>query len=402
MQELHKMTNAIFSYEKDPYARQLSTEVTVVGEAEGRRFAVLRDTLCYPGGGGQPYDRGTLGDVVIQEVIRVGSEIRHFVDGPIAPGPIDLSLDWDRRFDHMQQHTAQHLLSSLSLSRLGWETRSFHIGPEVSDIEIGVPPPDRQQLDQVEELVAEVIRMALPIRDRRVTHSEYAELEVRSRGLPAGHTGEIRLVEIEGLDLNTCGGTHLRSTAEVEIVEIIRAEPLRGGSRLYWVAGGRARRRLGALEVRAYELRQLLGSADEQLVETIEDRLEQLTFERRRAKRLEVRLAVEMARRVLATDAPIIDLHLEQDQAGVLRPIAEELRREAGSRLALITAEVGSGGRFAIVTGRDFSGELHEIGVEVGRWLGGRGGGRDGIFQGKYSTLKRRADVLSYLSNLVP
>ena len=193
------MTAPILGYEKDPYARQLSTEVTSVGESEGRRFAVLDDTLCYPEGGGQPCDLGTLDDLVIKDVQRVGAEIRHFVHGLIAPGPITLTLDWARRFDHMQQHSAQHLLSSLSLTHLDWETRSFHIGPEVSDIEIGVPPPARHELDRLEELAADVIRKALPIRDRRVTRPEYAEMQVRSRGLPADHEGDIRLVEIEGV-----------------------------------------------------------------------------------------------------------------------------------------------------------------------------------------------------------
>ncbi len=395
------MTAPILGYEKDPYARQLSTEVTSVGESEGRRFAVLDDTLCYPEGGGQPCDLGTLDDLVIKDVQRVGAEIRHFVHGLIAPGPITLTLDWARRFDHMQQHSAQHLLSSLSLTHLDWETRSFHIGPEVSDIEIGVPPPARHELDRLEELAADVIRKALPIRDRRVTRPEYAEMQVRSRGLPADHEGDIRLVEIEGVDLNTCGGTHLRSTSEVEVIKIVRAEPLRGGSRLYWLAGGRARSRLGVLEGRARKLRHLLDSADEEVVGTVEDRLEQLSFERRRSRRLEASLAAELATRLLATDTRVIELHLEQDQIGILRPIAEALRREAGSRLALVTAEEGSGGRFALVAGEDFPGELGEIGVEVSTGLEGRGGGSRGIFQGKYSTLKRRAEVVVYLRSLM-
>ncbi|MEJ2086533.1 MAG: alanyl-tRNA editing protein, partial [Acidobacteriota bacterium] len=197
------MSDPIYCFERDPYKTRLKTEILETGESETGPFAILRDTIFYPEGGGQPCDLGTVGEGRIESVRRSGSEIQHYLDRPLPPGPVELHLDWQRRFDHMQQHTAQHLLSSLTLKHLGWETRSFHIGPELSDIEVGTPLPDRGRLDRVDELVAEVIRRALPVVDRRVDPKEYAELDVRSRGLPAGHAGDIRLVEIVGVDINT-------------------------------------------------------------------------------------------------------------------------------------------------------------------------------------------------------
>ena len=400
MKQWGLMAITIYGYETDPYRRRLAAEVISVGETGGRCFAVLSDTLCYPEGGGQPCDLGTLDGEAIVEVQRTGSEIRHYLERPMPLGPAELVLDWERRFDHMQQHTAQHLLSSLTLRHLGWETRSFHIGPEVSDIEIGEPQPERSRLDRVEELVAEAIRQAHPIHDRRVTSSEYAELDVRSRGLPAEYEGDIRLVEIEGVDVNTCGGTHVRSTSEVEVVKIINAEPLRGGSRLHWVAGGRVRKRLGVHEARAYELRQLLDTADHELVATVTHRLQQLAGERRHVRSLEAGLAVAIAERLLETNDPVIELHLEKDQCGALRSIAEELRRGAGSRVALITTDEEPDGRFAIVAGTDFRGEIDAVVLDICGYLDGRGGGSHGIFQGKHASLKRRDDALSYLRGL--
>ncbi|MGB6642158.1 MAG: alanyl-tRNA editing protein, partial [Thermoanaerobaculia bacterium] len=209
----------IYRYEREPYRRELEVEVLEVGELEGRAFAVLDNTILYPEGGGQPSDRGRLGEVEVVEVQATEGHLRHYLASPVATGPATLELDWERRYDHMQQHTAQHLLSSISLGRFGWNTRSFHIGPETSDIELDIEPPAARELEALEEEVAGAVVAAHPITCRRVTREEYEKLDVRSRGLPAGHTGDIRLVEIEGVDLNTCGGTHLASTAEVEAVK---------------------------------------------------------------------------------------------------------------------------------------------------------------------------------------
>jgi Ser-tRNA(Ala) deacylase AlaX len=131
------------AYDREPYRRELDVRVVEVGAAEGRSWARLDDTLCFPEGGGQPPDHGWLGGVRVVDVQRHEEGIRHFVERPVEVGAASLVLDWERRFDHMQQHTAQHLLSALALDRFGWATRSFHLGPATSDVELdGVPPAD--------------------------------------------------------------------------------------------------------------------------------------------------------------------------------------------------------------------------------------------------------------------
>ncbi len=227
-----------FLYEREPGRREAEAEVVAAGEQGGRPFVVLSDTLFYPEGGGQPADRGTIAGVAVLDVQRAGGTIRHLLERPIAPGSVRLALDWERRFDHMQQHTAQHLLSALAEDRFGWKTTAFHLGPAVSDIELAVPALAEETREALEEAVAAEIRAARPVRPRRVTREEFERLEaVRTRGLPDGHAGEVRLVEIEGVDLNTCGGTHLASTAEIEALHLLASEPMRGGTRLHFAAG---------------------------------------------------------------------------------------------------------------------------------------------------------------------
>ena len=136
-----------------------------------------------------------------------------------SPITVTVELDWARRFDHMQQHTAQHLLTAVAADRFGWPTTAFHLGEHVSDVELDVAAIDEEQLRSLENAVAAEVRAARPVTARRVSRDEYERTDVRSRGLPAGHAGDVRLVEIDGVDRD-------------DIVEVLRhgAERHSGGS----------------------------------------------------------------------------------------------------------------------------------------------------------------------------
>ena len=205
------------AYEREPYRTTLDASILGVGDDAGRAYAVLDDTILFPEGGGQPPDHGLVNEVSVLDVQKVEGEIRHYLAAPVTPGAARVLLDWERRFDHMQQHTGQHLLSALAQDRFGWLTTAFHLGPEVSDVELDARGLSAAGLTALEDAVAAEIRAAHPVRPRRVTFEEFRALPVRTRGLPEDHAGDVRLVEIEGVDLNTCGGTHLSNTAEIEV-----------------------------------------------------------------------------------------------------------------------------------------------------------------------------------------
>jgi Ser-tRNA(Ala) deacylase AlaX len=383
-----------FLYEREPRRREAESEVVAAGEQEGRPFVELSDTLFYPEGGGQPADRGTIAGVAVLDVQRAGGAVRHLLERPVAPGPVRLVLDWERRFDHMQQHTAQHLLSALAEDRFGWKTTAFHLGPAVCDVELAVPALAEERRAALEEAAAAEIRAARPVRPRRVTREHFERLAaVRTRGLPDGHAGEVRLVEIEGVDLNTCGGTHLASTAEIEALHLVASEPMRGGTRLSFVAGGRARRRMAAHEARNARLRGLIGAPEEEFAAVLESRLAQLQGLERRARQLEQALA-EAAAAVLdaeagATGRPVLAAHYEDRDAAFLGLVAKALSRRPGARLALLTAGSGPAGPFVLVAGADFSGDLAALGRIAAEAMSGRGGGSGRIYQGKAERIDR-------------
>ncbi len=372
----------------------------MVGEQEGRPFVVLADTLLFPEGGGQPSDRGTVGDVPVVDVRKVDGVIRHFLAGPPPSGRVSVALDWARRFDHMQQHTAQHLLTAVADQRFGWHTTAFHLGERTSDIELDTADLDAPRVAELEEAVAAEIRAARPVTARRVSPEEYAGLPVRSRGLPEGHHGDVRLVEIEGIDLNTCGGTHCASTAEIEALKLLGTESMRGGTRLHWAAGRRLRELHDVHHRRNARLREVLGTSDEALLARLEAKLLRLKDAERALRGLHEELADASAAALASGPGRLLVAHWSERDLPFLQRVAREVGRRAPDRVVFLTAGEGEEGAFLLAAGEEAGLDVAEAGRRVAELLEGRGGGSGRVFQGKAARLSRRADAARAIETL--
>ena len=387
----------MFAFDSDPYRTELTVAVIRVAAHDARTYVVLDDTILYPEGGGQPADHGWIGTATVVDVRRCGDEIRHYLDGPPDDGDAVLRLDWERRFDHMQQHTAQHLITALAADELGWQTTSFHLGATQSDIELDAPDITDDDLRRLEEQVAERIRQARPVTSREVSPQTFQSLEVRTRGLPRGHRGDIRLVEIDGVDCNTCGGTHVASTAEIESVVLLGTESRRGGTRLHWIAGGRVRRRLHQQERHAAAIRHTFETSDEEVVRVAEAKLGRLKEAEREVKSLRASLAQQAAAGLLASSDTVLDAHFDDADAGFLQLVARQLVNAGGNRAALLTAEGPGGAFFVVCAPREAGLDLRPVGARVAELFGGHGGGSPELIQGKAASLRRRADAKAVL-----
>lgn len=385
------------AYERDPFATSLDTRILCCGEEKGRPFVVLEDTVFYPEGGGQPCDLGTLNGIAVVDVQKRDGEIRHYLAAPLVEGPASLVLDWARRFDHMQQHTGQHLLTAVAQDQFQWATTAFHLGETVCDIELNAASMSLRDLEVLEEAVAAEIRAHREVTARWVSPEAYGREAVRSRGLPEGHTGDIRLVQIAGVDLNTCGGTHLHHTGEIEALKLLGTEGIRGGTRLYYVAGRRARLRLGAHENRNAALRALLGAPDEDLVNALQIKLDQLLALDRRSRRLEEELAEVQATALAARPGALVEAHLDGRDMAFLQKLARGVLAADPAKTVFLTTEAGGQGLFLLSAGEASSFDVPAAGRALAAILGAKGGGAGRNFQGKAPSLAARAEALASL-----
>jgi alanyl-tRNA synthetase len=219
----------------------------------------MDQTAFYPTSGGQPFDRGRIGAAEVIGVEDEGEQIAHEVSEPLSPGEYDCVIDWRRRFDHMQQHTGQHLLSAVLDSHFGLPTVSFHLGDQASTIDIDAADVRADVIRAAEARVNEAVWENRPVSIVYEHASEAADLRK-----PSEREGLLRIVSIEATDRSACGGTHVRSTGEIGPVLIRKLEKVRGKMRLEFLCGGRAVGRARAdFDALATVARELSASLDE-------------------------------------------------------------------------------------------------------------------------------------------
>lgn len=223
-------------YYTDSYLRDF--EASIVDRSDNGHRVYLDRTAFYPTSGGQPFDTGQLGGVEVLDVVDEGERIAHVLKAPLPGDRAVGQINWARRFDHMQQHTGQHLLSAVLAEVRSFATVGVHFGKEMStlDIEAGALPAE--QVAMVETRANQVVAENRPV---QVSF----ESSAAANGLrkPSDRAGTLRIVAIDGLDRSACGGTHVRATGEIGAILIRRVERVRKGVRLEFLCGDRAIRR---------------------------------------------------------------------------------------------------------------------------------------------------------------
>lgn len=221
-------------YYTDAYCARFDARVVEVTEGDQRRV-YLDCTAFYPTSGGQPHDVGTLDGAKVVDVIDEGERIAHVVDGHVAGGRVSGDIDWPRRFDNMQQHTGQHVLSALFADSLGAATQSVHFGAQGSTLDLSVERLTAEELSAVERRANEIVWENRPV---RVSFDDAASVAGLRKA--SNRAGELRVVSIQDLDRSACGGTHVRGTSEIGLVLLRRTERVKKALRVEFLCGGRA------------------------------------------------------------------------------------------------------------------------------------------------------------------
>lgn len=374
-------------YYTDPDLTSFEAAVTDCRERNGRHVVVLDRTAFYPTSGGQPHDVGTLAaGIATVNVIEVEDdeegEILHATDGPISPGTvIHGTVDAVRRFDHRQQHTGQHVLSAAFDRLFGARTVGFHLGAEVSTLDLDAAlPPDA--IARAESEANRIVWENRPVTIRFVSPEEAANLPLRKEPVKAG---PLRLIGVEGYDLSACGGTHVRATGAIGIIAVRSWEKLRGGTRLTFVCGGRALDAFRLLRDAVARSLTRLSVAPEELPEAIgrvqdENKALQRTL-RAFQEKLAGYEAVAMVARGEREGAVLLIVEAVEalDQNG-LKTLAAAAASTSGVVAALFTDEEPA--HVAIARARNVDLDASAALKALLAMYGGKGGGRPDLAQG--------------------
>ncbi len=381
-------------YYTDAYRREFMGTV-IERSADGTRV-YLDETAFYPTSGGQPHDVGTLGGVNVVDVVDEDARIAHVLSAPIdAAEPRLLGrIDWARRYDHMQQHTGQHLLSAVFEDLFGAKTVSVHFGPESSTLDLDAESLTRDQLVSAESRANELVGEARPV---VVTFEDASSAQGLRKA--SDRSGTLRIVSIDGVDRSACGGTHVRSTAEIGAVLIRSSEKVRKTTRVEFVCGRRALRRarrdLEALSSIAGALSASLDDAPA-VVATQTERLRDADNAR---KKLDRDLSAYRARErydAATPDAAGVRTIVVRDAATI-----DELRALAQAAFALpkvvVVGALTSPPSVLLASSEDSGLDAGKLLKERLAAVGGRGGGSPRLAQGSVPDATAMESVVASL-----
>lgn len=373
-------------YYTDPYLTDFDATVVASTIAEGRSLVTLDRTAFYPSSGGQPFDTGLMnGQPVVDVIDREDNEIVHVVhvvEGEIGPGEmVRGAVDWPRRFDHMQQHTGQHVLSAAFVRVCEAKTVSFHLGAESATIDLAIDVAP----DSMAAAAAEANRIVWenrPVRIRFASAEEAAAMPLRKEPV---RDGPLRLIDVEDFDLSACGGTHVAFTGSIGIIAVSGWERFKGGLRVAFVCGHRALRLFeGQRDLVAGSIR-LLSVASSELPAAI-DRLQAENKDRKRSgKALQERLATHEAAALLSRgqmvgETRVVVEAVEGYDANGLKALAAAIATTPGCAAVLFTDT--SPVALVIARAKDVNIDAAALLKTLTSQFGGKGGGKPDLAQG--------------------
>lgn len=376
-------------YYADSHLRTFSTRVASC-EAAGDHYAVVLDrTAFYPEGGGQPGDTGTLGSARVLDTHERDGVILHFTDSPLTPGDtVSGELDWERRFDHMQQHSGEHMVSGLICGQYGCDNVGFHMGKDVVTIDFNT----ELTLAQLREIEGQANRLIWENRAVEIGFYEGEELEKIDYRSKKPLAGPVRIVTFPGADTCACCGTHVTRTGEIGCIRLLNVHPLRGGVRIEMLSGGRAYRYFDVAAHAAHTMAAALSVQEGQAPAALERLMEEQEALKYRFARLEDRLFFAMAQGMTGAKV-LFEPGLTPD---ALRRLCLAVSGQTGERCAVFSGSDQEGYKYAASVPGGAAGLVKSLNAA----LSGRGGGKGDLAQG--SVQATRSQIEAFFDPLSP
>ena len=358
---------------KDPHQWECDATVLSCQETDGGWAVILDQTVFYPEGGGQACDLGTLGGAKVMDVQEQAESIVHLCSAPLAVGSrVHGCIDWERRFDLMQQHTGEHIVSGIIHEKYGFHNTGFHAGSDGMEVDFdGVIPAS--DIPWIEQKANEYVWANLPVKCWYPDAETLPTIPYRTKkALP----WPVRIVDVQGADLCACCGIHVGYTGEVGLIKITSCVKLRGGVRIVMRCGGRALRHIGCIYEQNRRISQILSAQLHETAEAVQKQADALNTEKIRSSALQKEVFSHIAAGYAGSNNIV---HFADGlNGGQLRELADAIAGQIQGWAAVFSQN-----------GKDFSyclatreGDLRELGKAMTTALSGRGGGKPNFQQG--------------------
>ncbi len=369
-------------YYENVYLKEFTARVVSCREVAGKYEVVLDRTAFFPEGGGQPADIGFIGNARVLDAKERDGEVIHFCSDAVSENSlVNCRIDYERRFDHMQQHTGEHIFSGFVHSLCGFDNVGFHMGEDSVTVDFnGTVTPER--LCEIERLANDAIYRNIPVKTLLPSDRELENLSYRSK---KELSGQVRLVCIDGVDLCACCGTHVSLTGEVGMIKAVNCVRYKSGVRITLLIGARAFADYSNKNSAVYAISKLLCAKTDEVAEAVEHLKEQLRAERYQYSELKRRLFSFECENVSGSLALRFDPSGSADDARIFADMLADKVETA----AVFSGNDDIGYKYAVVSR---SADVRPLGKSLNATLQGRGGGKSDMIQGSVAASKEEIE----------
>jgi len=365
-------------YLESPYKVEFEAQVVEKVIWEQKPALILDQTCFYPESGGQPCDKGMINEVEVLKVLEDEARIIHLLAEDISSAKVTGKIEWQTRFDHMQQHSGQHILSQSFHELLSAETLSFHLGEAISSVEMDLRKISEEEVEKVERRANEIV-----FEDREIKCYFIPEEKIESVPLrrPPKKKGLIRVVEVSDFDFSACGGTHVRRAGEIGLIKILKLEKIRNNIRFEFICGKRTLEDYLRKNRILRELSTRFTVNEGEILNTVEKLSSDLKSQKRKGKKMQEKIARYEAQEIIqeTKERIIKELFVDKTPEEVRFLVLNIIRK--GDFVVLFGLKGEERGHLILGCSENINIDMREIVPLVSPLIKGKGGGRSSLVE---------------------
>jgi alanyl-tRNA synthetase len=385
-------------YYTDSYKTNFTEKIVNKTKYFDKFAVVLEETYFYPTTGGQEHDIGTINGVDVIDVVEYNDQILHLTQKEISGDIAECNINWKRRFDFMQQHTGQHILSESIFKIAGYNTISSHLGEESSTIDLNCNNISQKEIAEFEVYANNIIYQNLDVKIHFISDTEVDKYPLRK---PPKFTGLLRIIEIDGFDFSACGGTHVKKTGEVGLIKIVKSEKIKGNAtRLEFLCGQRALNDYQWKHFLFADISYTLSSSEKEIPEKVrklinENKLlnKQIDIYKEQILQIEAEELINDA--IIEKDTKIIKKVFHNRDFSDLRIIAQKIISNEG--YIVLLGNINSNSNILFARSADVSINMVQLFNSISGMIDAKGGGKPDFVQAGLKNSNNLVDALNFV-----